>query len=153
MMILANTSSELREQLLSEHAGLRRLMAICEQEARRILIGESSSRHLLACVLQLIHAVESHNFSEEEALRPVLLDTDSFGSVRVEQMMEDHIAEHVWLRQVMRDAVEQEVPDRAARAALDAMQLLRDHMDAEEQQFLNDRVLKDDLMPIDTSTG
>jgi hypothetical protein len=149
----ASTCSEVLDNLLAEHAGLRGLMSLCETESRRILTGENSARHLLACVLQLVDAVESHNLSEEAALRPILLDTDSFGEVRVDQMMEDHVAEHMSLRQLLRQAVELEVPDRAARAVLDAMRLLRDHMEGEEAQFLNARVLRDDLMPIDTSCG
>jgi hypothetical protein len=145
------TFSEVRDQLLAEHAGLRRLMALCEGEAKLILSGECSDRQLLTRVLQLVDAVESHNLHEEEALRPLLLDSDSFGPVRVEQMMEDHVTEHDWLRQSLREAAELEVPDRSARAVLAAMQLIREHMDEEEAQFLNDRVLRDDIVAIDAA--
>ncbi len=148
-----STCRKVLDQLLAEHAGLRRLMNLCGREARRILSGEHSSRHLLACVLQLLDAVESHNRAEEDALRPLLLASDSFGPVRIQQMVEDHTAEHAWLRQVLRQAVELEVPDRAARAVRDAMQLIREHMNEEEAQFLNDRILRDDVIAIDASSG
>jgi hypothetical protein len=147
------TNSEIREHLLAQHRGLRGLMSLCEREAQRILGGETDSRHLLACILQLLDALERHNTSEEIALQPLLLDTDSYGPVRVDQMLDDHIAEHLWVHDLLRDAVEAEVPDRAAAVALEAMRRLRDHIALEENHFLNSRVLRDDIMPIDTSTG
>jgi hypothetical protein len=149
----AMTNSEVRDYLLAEHRGLRGLMSLCEREAHRILAGENDSHHLLACILQLLDALERHNATEEAALQPLLLDTDSYGSVRVDMMLDDHIAEHLWLHDLLRDAVESEVPDRAANTALSAMHRLSDHMEREERHFLNSRVLRDDIMPIDTSTG
>jgi hemerythrin-like domain-containing protein len=153
MVTSTSLNSDVRDQLLAEHAGLSRLMGVCEQEAERILTGEINARQLLACVLQLLDAVENHNQVEEEALRPLLLDTDSFGPVRIEQMIDDHIAEHMWLRQLLREAVEFEIPDRAARATINAMRLLRGRMKEEEAQFLNQDTLRDDLVAIDGSSG
>jgi hypothetical protein len=146
-------TSEIRDRLLIDHGTLRGLMIPCEQEARRVMEAGTDSRHLLACILQLLDAVEGHNRAEEEALEPLLLDSDSFGSVRLDQMIEDHGGEHLDLRQALREAVEAEVPDRAARATLAAIARLREHLTREERQFLNVRVLKDDIMPIDTSSG
>jgi hemerythrin-like domain-containing protein len=153
MMSSTGLNSDVRDQLLAEHAGLSRLMGVCEQEAERILTGEINARQLLTCVLQLLDAVENHNQVEEEALRPLLLDTDSFGPVRIEQMIDDHIAEHMWLRQLLREAVEFEIPDRAARATINAMRLLRCRMKEEEAQFLNQDTLRDDVVAIDGSSG
>ncbi len=148
----ARTNTQLCDHLLTEHGELRALIGACERVAREILAGATTVRPLLARVVDLLEAVEEHNDSEEAALRPLLLEVDCFGQVRIDQMIDDHLAEHSWLRQILREAVEIEVPDRAARAALDAMQLLREHMSEEEAEFLNKRVLKDDLIPIDAST-
>jgi hypothetical protein len=68
-------------------------------------------------------------------------------------MVAHHVAEHARLRDSLRDAADLELPGPAARATLDAARLLEEHMDREEEQFLNDRVLRDDLVSIDAFSG
>lgn len=152
-MSTETSNSAVRDRLLAEHRRLSALISPCEREARRVLDGAADSRHLLACLLQLLDAVESHNQGEEAVLGPILLDTDSYGGVRLGQMIEDHLIENLGLRQALGAAVEAEVPDRAARATLAAIALLRGRIQREERQFLNSRVVKDDIMPIDMSSG
>ena len=68
-------------------------------------------------------------------------------------MVADHMQEHAALREALRDAVEPTMPDRSARAALEVVSRLRRHMDAEEAHFLNERVLRDDLVSLDAFGG
>jgi hypothetical protein len=155
-MTETSTPSSEREvllQLLGEHAGLRALIRVCEAEARAVIASGAGPVPLLARVVELLEAVEAHNRAEEAVLRPLLLAGDSFGGVRVDDMVEAHAAEHTWLRQALREAAELQVADRAARVTLDVLRTLESHMNGEEAEFLNDRVLRDDLVTVDTSTG
>lgn len=154
MMTATHSDSEACAKLLAEHERLRFLLMACEGEADRILGGrEITDRQLLAALLELLDAFEEHNREEESQLRPLLLDADSFGEVRVAEMVADHMQEHSALREALREAVEPAVPDRSAHAALDVVSRLRRHMDAEEAQFLNVRVLRDDIVSLDAFGG
>ncbi len=146
--------SEVRAELLDQHEALRHLLTACDGAAERILAAhDTGGGHLLACLVQLLGEFQDHNEEEEVRLRPLLLAADSFGEVRVDRMVEDHLAEHAALRQALREAADMEVPDRAALATLELVSRLRSHLDAEERQFLNDRVLRDDLVAVDSFIG
>jgi len=148
------SDSEACAKLLAEHECLRFLLLACEGEASKILDGrETTGRQLLSTLLELRDAFEDHNREEESQLRPLLLGADSFGEVRIAGMVADHMQEHAALREALRDAVEPNLPDRSARAALEVVSRLRRHMDAEEAQFLNERVLRDDLVSLDAFGG
>ena len=148
------TNDQVRSQLLAEHEQLLRVIAGCEEMAEEVVSGRGERwRQLLARVIDLVDRFEEHNRDEESRLAPLLREIDSFGDVRVEQMVRDHEEEHLALRLALRAVVDVEVPDRAARDALDVLQRLRQHMAAEESQFLNERIIKDDLVAIDMFTG
>ena len=151
---MTQRDSETCAKLLAEHERLRFLLLACEDEAGEILGDrETTGRRLVTTLLDLIDAFEDHNRDEESQLRPLLLDADSFGEVRVAEMVAAHLQEHAALREALRDAVDPGVPDRSARAALEVVSRLRRHMDAEEAQFLNERVLRDDLVSLDAFGG
>ena len=148
------TNEQVRAQLLAQHEHLLQIIAGCEEVATEIVGGrEDGWRRLLGLVIELLEAFEQHNRDEESRLRPLLRELDSFGDVRVAQMLRDHVEEHDALRLALRAVADVEVPDRAARAALDMLERLRRHMAAEECHFLNDRTIKDDLVAVDMFTG
>ena len=86
-------------------------------------------------------AFDAHNKFEEQLLRPVLLEHDSFGPVRVQRMVEDHIHEH--------RAIGERLSSPATAALRDVIETLRAHLDAEERYLLSSKVLRDDLVTIE----
>ena len=153
-MTATHSDSEACAKLLAEHERLRFLLLACEEEAGEILGGrETTGRRLLETLLELLDAFENHNREEESQLHPLLLAADSFGEVRVAEMVADHLQEHAALREALREVVGPGVPDRSARAALEVVCRLRHHLEAEEAQFLNQRVLRDDLVSLDAFGG
>jgi len=77
---------------------------------------------------------------EERLLRPVLLDHEWLGAVRVSRMVEDHVAEH---RAMGHQLSAIATPTSELRAVVAS---LRAHLDAEEGYFLSSKVLRDDLV-------
>ena len=119
---------QVRALLAAQHAALRAGIARCEQLADGLDAGGVDVAALLREVTELRRSFDVHNQLEERMLRPVLLDADWLGEVRVARMVEDHVEEH-----------------RALRGDLDAstswelrrvLTSLRDHLDAEERYFL-----------------
>ena len=131
------------QELLSQHQVLRTMMDRCEELADELDARGGDPAQLAREVARLRVAFDSHNKFEEELLRPVLLDADAFGEVRIERMIEDHVGEHRAMRSQL---------GSAATTDLRAVVLsLRAHLAAEERYFLSARVLRDDLVTVEGS--
>jgi len=129
-------------ELLSQHDSLRCMMDLCEDMANNL------DEHVFADPAPLIRelarlrlAFDAHNKFEEQLLRPVLLEHDSFGPVRVQRMVEDHIHEH--------RAIGERLASPATAALRDVIETLRAHLDAEERYLLSSKVLTDDLVNVE----
>jgi hypothetical protein len=92
---------------------------------------------LLPEVTALRIAFDEHNHVEERALRPVLLDADWLGAVRVSRMVEEHVEEHRAIHRQLHTGAGSEL--RAVLASL------REHLETEERYFLSRKVLRDNL--------
>jgi len=131
------TPSRALEDLCAQHAELRRMMAHCEDLADDVDAGNSSAAELVREVATLRLAFDAHNQFEERLLRPLLIDMDWMGAVRVSRMIEDHVEEHRTMRAGL-----VATPTSELRSVLAN---LRDHLASEERYFLSRRVLRDDL--------
>src|SRR5262249_35917672 len=132
------------DELLSQHNTLRELIQRCERLADELDRGRGAPTELMREVARLRIAFDAHNKFEEHLLRPILRDVDAFGAVRVQQMVEDHTNEHRLMRERLATTITGEL-----RATLES---LRAHLDTEERYFLSSRVLRDDLIVVE-STG
>jgi hypothetical protein len=137
------TPSRALAELAAQHEVLRGMMDRCEELADELDAGRMGPMQLTREVARLRLAFDSHNKFEEELLRPVLLASDSFGEVRVDRMIEDHVGEHRAMRQQLGS------PATADLRAVIAH--LREHLAAEERYFLSARVLRDDIVTLEGS--
>jgi iron-sulfur cluster repair protein YtfE (RIC family) len=135
----AYTPSRALAELADQHAALRTQMDRCEQLADELDVGRLDPAQLVHEVSALREAFDAHNQFEEQLLRPVLLDADWLGAVRVSRMVEDHVEEH---RAMGRRLAAVPTPTSELRAVVAS---LRAHLDAEEHYFLTKKVLRDDL--------
>lgn len=123
-------------ELISQHDALRLAMEVCESLADDLDANPNGDPGPLTRELaHLRTAFDAHNKFEEQLLRPVLLASDSFGTVRVDRMVDDHVAEHRMVRE--------RLSSPATSALRDVIETLRAHLDAEERYLLSSRVLRD----------
>jgi len=139
-----NNPSKLLEELLRQHAQLRVMMDHCEQLADEIDAGRGDVSALLREVARLRVAFDAHNKFEEQLLRPVLREIDAFGEVRIERMFTNHVDEHRSMRLTLHEG-----PTNELRGAIDT---LRVHLESEERYFLSSRVLRDDLVTLESGS-
>lgn len=136
--------SKALHELQAQHDALREMMDRCDDLVAAFEAGRDTTVELTREVARLRVAFDAHNRFEEQLLRPVLLDGDAFGPVRVERMLEEHVGEHRAMR------------DQLAAGTVGELQtviaLLRAHLAAEERYFLSSRVLRDDVINVE-STG
>lgn len=135
------TPSTALKELMAQHAKLREMMDHCEELADEADATGDPPIQLTREVAKLRLAFDAHNAFEEQLLRPVLLEQDAFGGVRIDHMIEQHVGEHRAIRGRLHSWVTEELREVIAN--------LRAHLDAEERYFLSARVLRDDLVSVE----
>jgi iron-sulfur cluster repair protein YtfE (RIC family) len=131
------------DALAAQHATLREKIYRCEALADDVDAGTADAAQLLREVAQLRLAFDDHNQFEEQLLRPLLLDVEWLGAVRVSRMVEDHAEEHRAMRRgLAATPAGAPTPTGDLRGVLAS---LLDHLATEERHFLSRKVLRDDL--------
>lgn len=126
-------------ELIAQHDSLRCMMDLCEDLAVHLdTHPDGDPMPLTRELARLRLAFDAHNKFEEQLLRPVLLEHDSFGPVRIQRMVEDHVHEH--------RTIGARLESPATDALRDVIETLRAHLDAEERYLLSSKVLRDDLI-------
>ncbi len=131
------TPSRARAVLAAQHAALRQMIDRCEELADEVDADCACATELALEVARLRIAFDEHNQLEEQLLRPLLLDTEWLGAVRVSRMVEDHVEEHRAMRSGLTAT-----PTGDLRGVLAS---LRDHLATEERYLVSQKVLRDDL--------
>jgi len=102
---------------------------------------------LLELVDRLADGLEAHNRYEEQLLEPLLREADVWAPERIAQMLEHHRNEHAMLvaewRRLTRAG---ESLGDLATSVYGVANSLYQHMDLEEREYLNPRLLRDDLV-------
>jgi hypothetical protein len=145
--------SEVRGELLEQHAKLRAIIGEVRRAARCAHESEAMRCELRACIDGLSLALRTHNHREDELLRGILAAVDAWGPVRAEIMSEQHVAEHVEIYTVFLDVnvtSHTAVGDGVLDAGLDRV---LEHMAREEIAFLGADVLRDDSVVVQQFTG
>lgn len=147
------TPSQVRTELLAEHAALRALIV----ETRRLIeegaTGGATRGALTAAVEQLAAALRAHNAHEEAVLREMIKDVDAWGPARAEIMDESHADQHEDLVGAL--LVTNSSPDAqvAGRSVVPVLDRLLAHMAREEEVLLSEEVLRDDDVVIEYFGG
>jgi iron-sulfur cluster repair protein YtfE (RIC family) len=131
------TPSGALDTLAAQHATLREMIDRCEDLADEVDGDTADASRLVHEIARLRTAFDEHNQFEEQLLRPLLLDVEWLGAVRVSRMVEDHVEEHRAMRHGLAAT-----PTGDLRGVLAS---LRDHLATEERYFLSRKVLRDDL--------
>lgn len=147
------TPSQIREELLSQHEGLRGHLEVTRTVLERWANGEVPQAHVRTELTRLSDALRTHNLTEERTLRELIRTIDAWGPVRVEIMDEAHIDEHRDLFDAFHAMALAEDPREAVQELARLRARLLQHMDKEEAGFLNASVLRDDAVAIDAADG
>jgi hemerythrin-like domain-containing protein len=147
--------AETRAWILQDHQNLRVLLSQLEDVAQQVQDGD---RRLLGPLRleaeRFMHRFEDHTRWEDRYLRPALLDADAWGQERAARLDHDHTEQ----RKLLEDSLDRlreadRPPAQVARAVLDLIALIRTDMEEEERDLLDPRVLRDDVVAIDTEAG
>ncbi len=134
-----------RRELLAQHERLRERIAACTRCARLFRDGWTSACDLETALAILREELDGHNQAETTQIRKLLHGPAAWGSLLIDRMLEEHLAEHAAFWQVMSGTTR----DIAAR--IDGLaDELEAHMAAEERTFLAPVTLRDDVLRVRT---
>jgi hemerythrin-like domain-containing protein len=147
------SASQVRSLILDEHAILRDLLEGTEEALGELTRRVPGALGRLRSSLRTFHdAFLRHLQHEETVLRPILIDVDAWGPVRVESMDEEHRSQRAALTELSRLALGTDV-DSTVQQIEAFIQRIRGDMDGEERHALSEEVLRDDIIVIDTFMG
>jgi hemerythrin-like domain-containing protein len=147
------SASQVRNLFLDEHTIIRDVLEEIEET-----LGEMTRRvpgsigRLRSCLRTFQDAFLRHLSHEETVLRPLLVDVDAWGPVRVEAMDEEHRLQRQALAELSRLSLETDIDGTVGRVE-EFVRRLRADMDGEERHALSEEVLRDDIIVIDTFMG
>ena len=142
------TPSQIRLELLDQHAQIRAIMDQIRDLAVRARLGEPVGDALRAGVTLLADAFVEHNAREEELLRPIIPTVDAWGAARAEIMDETHVHEHDVLREAV-IGIPRTPHEFAGAGVEELLERMLEHMACEERALLAEDVLRDDTVVVE----
>lgn len=134
-------AEETRRILLSQHERLRGHVLACTRLAKLFREGQQTGRELEEALELLREEFNVHNETETAVVRKLLHGPSAWGSLLVDRMLEEHVAEHAAFWELL-SGTHAEV---AARID-DLADELEAHMAAEERTFLAPVTLHDEVI-------
>jgi Hemerythrin HHE cation binding domain len=134
-------ATEARPTLLAQHDAIRQKLETCAGLAKRHRAGQEVTRELDAALGYLRDELAQHNQTETAIIGELLHGPAAWGSLLVDRMLEEHVAEHAAFWELLsgtRGEIANRIDDLAEE--IDA------HMLAEERTFLSPVTLRDDVI-------
>jgi iron-sulfur cluster repair protein YtfE (RIC family) len=134
-------ATEARTTLLAQHDAIRQKLEACTGLAKRHRAGNDVNRELDHALEQLREELAQHNQTETSIIGQLLHGPAAWGSLLVDRMFEEHVAEHAAFWTILsgtRGEIAEQIDELAEE--LDA------HMLAEERTFLSPVTLRDDVI-------
>lgn len=132
---------EARARLIAQHDQIRMHLARSNELARLVRAGEPLTADLESSLAMLRRVFAQHNEAEQALIKPLLHDSPTWGSLLVDRMLEEHLAEHAAFWEMLEGS-----PAEVAARMDDLVEELDAHMAAEERTFLSPMVLHPDTI-------
>jgi hypothetical protein len=137
--------TQVRAELLRQHAELRVLIANVRGIAERACNGAGARDELHAAVIRLAGALVRHNLFEEEWLRTLDSKVDGQTRADIDVLLEAHVREHEELHAVVAGIPLMPVKFAGVDVAV-VLNGVLEHMADEEASLLSEEVRHDDVV-------
>jgi iron-sulfur cluster repair protein YtfE (RIC family) len=148
-MILQN--SEVKAIILAEHEVVRGLLREIEVGLDTMVSEKKVGSALAGTLERFCDTFLKHVEHEEEILEPVISERDAWGLMRKERMAKEHKEQREEIRRLRTLT-----PQVSGSFVVDMrafLQVMRNMMVEEERVFLNDKLMRDDIVVDDTVTS
>lgn len=145
--------SEVRRKVLSQHREIEQILAELEEGVSHLDDGTVAAEQVKRAAYALRGILELHMNFEEAHMVPAITDADGFGPERAKHLHAEHQAQRIELDRLVDDIREanstKDLVERVVRLAA----MLRHDIEHEERDYVNERLLRDSLIPTDTFGG
>jgi iron-sulfur cluster repair protein YtfE (RIC family) len=145
--------SEVRRKVLGQHREIEQMLAELEAGVAHLSDGTVDAGQVKRAAYALRGILELHMNFEEAYMVPAINEADGFGPERVRHLHSEHAEQRKELDRLVDQIREAESPDELTKSVVRLAEMLRNDIEEEERDYVNDKILRDHLIPSDTFGG
>lgn len=145
--------SEVRRKVLSQHREIEQILVELEEGVSRLGDGTVEAEQVKRAAYALRGILELHMNFEEAHMVPAITDADGFGPERAKHLHTEHDAQRRELDRLVDEIREAKAVAELAERVVRLAAMLRTDIEHEERDYVNEKLLRDDLIPTDTFGG
>jgi len=145
--------SEVRRKVLSQHREIEQMLSELEAGVAQLGAGTVDAAQVKRAAYALRGILELHMTFEETHMVPAINEADGFGPERVRHLHAEHAQQRQELDRLVDGIREASSPDGLVSGVTKLANMLRIDIEEEEREYVNDKLLRDNIMPTDTFGG
>ena len=145
--------SEVRRKVLSQHREIEQMLSELETGVMHLGDGTVGADQVKRAAYALRGILELHMNFEEAHMVPAINDADGFGPERVRHLHAEHADQRQELDRLVDQIREASSSDDLKASVVKLAQMLRKDIEEEEREYVNEKLLRDHIMPNDTFGG
>ncbi len=145
--------SEVRRKVLSQHREIEQMLSELEAGVAKLGEGSVDAAQVKRAAYALRGILELHMSFEEAHMVPAIHDADGFGPERVRHLHAEHADQRRELDRLVDAIREARSPDSLVSTVSTLAQMLRVDIEQEERDYVNEKLLSDNLIPSDPFGG
>ena len=145
--------SEVRRKVLSQHREIEQMLSELEAGVAKLGEGSVDAAQVKRAAYALRGILELHMSFEEAHMVPAIHDADGFGPERVRHLHAEHADQRRELDRLVDAIREARSPDTLVSTVTTLAQMLRADIEQEERDYVNEKLLSDNLIPSDPFGG
>ena len=145
--------SEVRRKVLSQHREIEQMLSELETGVTHLGDGTVGAEQVKRAAYALRGILELHMNFEEAHMVPAINDADGFGPERVRHLHAEHADQRQELDRLVDQIREASSSDDLKASVVKLAEMLRKDIEEEEREYVNEKLLRDHIMPNDTFGG
>jgi len=145
--------SEVRRKVLSQHREIEQMLSELEAGVAHLADGKVDAGQVKRAAYALRGILELHMSFEEAHMVPAIKEADGFGPERVRHLHAEHAEQRQELDRLVDQIREASSTDDLAASVERLADMLRSDIEEEEREYVNEKLLRDNLIPSDTFGG
>lgn len=145
--------SEVRRKVLSQHREIESMLSELETGAKRLGLGQDVGEQVKRAAFALRGILELHLAFEEAHMVPAIKEADGFGPERAKHIHAEHAEQRQYLDELVHGILDAKSPLDIQAGVNELAGMLRDDIAEEEADYVNETLLRDDIIPTDTFGG
>jgi hypothetical protein len=145
--------SEVRRRVLTQHREIEQMLSELEFGAKQLREGQEESEQVKRAAYALRGILELHMTFEEAHMVPAISEADGFGPERARHLHAEHAEQREHLDRLVHAILDARSPTEIEESVAHLADILRKDIEQEEKDYVNEKLLRDSLMPTDTFGG